>query len=123
MFERMKIEKEEGRGRDEGRRIDGILETTRVLEPLSAAATRVLEPLSAADGVATGAANTTSTTATEAVLHSPGRQHQADTNSQVIRLSERLKQLNSYSSGLNIFTLMFLTWHLVYLGQRVQLSS
>lgn len=123
MFERMKIEKEEGRGRDEGRRIDGILETTRVLEPLSAATTRVLEPLSAADAVVTGAANTTSTTATEAVLHSPGRQHQADTNSQVIRLSERLKQLNSYSSGLNIFTLMFLTWHLVYLGQRVQLSS
>jgi len=35
------------------------------------------------------------------------------------QLSERLSKLNTYSSWLNILTLMSLTWHFVYLGQRL----
>ncbi|KAL1219894.1 Late embryogenesis abundant protein 1 [Cardamine amara subsp. amara] len=35
------------------------------------------------------------------------------------KLSERLSKLNTYSSWLNILTLMSLTWHFVYLGQRL----
>lgn len=35
------------------------------------------------------------------------------------RLSERLSKLNTYSSWLNIMMLMSLTWHFVYLGQRL----
>ncbi|KAL0731627.1 hypothetical protein Bca4012_027721 [Brassica carinata] len=34
-------------------------------------------------------------------------------------LSERLSKLNTYSSWLNIMMLMSLTWHFVYLGQRL----
>ncbi|KFK41626.1 hypothetical protein AALP_AA2G152200 [Arabis alpina] len=34
-------------------------------------------------------------------------------------LSERLSKLNTYSSWLNILTLMSLTWHFVHLGQRL----
>lgn len=32
---------------------------------------------------------------------------------------EKLSKLNTYSSWLNILTLMSLTWHFVYLGQRL----
>ncbi|CAN8239452.1 unnamed protein product [Cochlearia groenlandica] len=35
------------------------------------------------------------------------------------KLSERLSKLNTYSSWLNILTLMSLTWYFVYLGQRL----
>ncbi|KAH0938375.1 hypothetical protein HID58_005836, partial [Brassica napus] len=35
------------------------------------------------------------------------------------KLSERLSKLNTYSSWLNIMMLMSLTWHFVYLGQRL----
>ncbi|KAG7586747.1 hypothetical protein ISN45_Aa02g020170 [Arabidopsis thaliana x Arabidopsis arenosa] len=35
------------------------------------------------------------------------------------QLSERLSKLNTYSSWLNILTLMSLTWHFVYVGQRL----
>ncbi|KAL2538903.1 Late embryogenesis abundant protein (LEA) family protein [Forsythia ovata] len=38
---------------------------------------------------------------------------------QMFTLSEMLKRLNSYSSLLNVLTLMSLTWHLVNLGQRL----
>lgn len=46
------------------------------------------------------------------------------TNEQELRrklekLSERLSKLNTYSSWLNILTLLGLTWHFVYLGQRL----
>ncbi|EOA35140.1 hypothetical protein CARUB_v10020268mg [Capsella rubella] len=64
MFERMKAEKEEGRG---GERTSSEQELRRKLE----------------------------------------------------KLSERLSKLNTYSSWLNILTLMSLTWHFVYLGQRL----
>ncbi|KAF5744227.1 hypothetical protein HS088_TW08G00825 [Tripterygium wilfordii] len=37
----------------------------------------------------------------------------------IVNLNARLKKLNSYSSFVNILTLMNLTWHLVCLGQRL----
>ncbi|KAL3638713.1 hypothetical protein CASFOL_016620 [Castilleja foliolosa] len=43
--------------------------------------------------------------------------------SEMVRLSEKLQKLNSYSSFLNVSTLMSLTWHLVQLGQRVHSSA
>ncbi|XP_076953664.1 uncharacterized protein LOC143627821 [Bidens hawaiensis] len=38
----------------------------------------------------------------------------------VLKLNERLKKLNAYSSALNMFTLVALTWHMAYMGQRLQ---
>ncbi|XP_010521159.1 PREDICTED: uncharacterized protein LOC104800129 isoform X2 [Tarenaya hassleriana] len=64
MFERMKVEKEEGRGADE-----------------------------------------------------------EETRQKLRKLSERLQKLNTYSSWINILTLMSLTWHLVYIGQRLTAAS
>lgn len=91
MFERMKVEKEEGRG---GRDMSGFSrEPTKSVPAGNAAAT------------------TTSTTELEAA------------RSQIVELNERLRKLNSFSSTLNILTLMLLTWHLVYLGQRLHMSS
>ncbi|KAL6515670.1 hypothetical protein OROHE_018704 [Orobanche hederae] len=37
----------------------------------------------------------------------------------MVRLSEKLQRLNSYSSFLNVLTLVSLTWHLVLLGQHL----
>ncbi|XP_057746302.1 uncharacterized protein LOC130965553 [Arachis stenosperma] len=74
MFERMKLEKEEGRGRED----------------------------------MTGEPATTTLGAEQDAFRS-----------KILKLNEKLKKLNSYSSILNILTLMFLTWHLVYLAQRV----
>ncbi|XP_059630945.1 uncharacterized protein LOC132273867 [Cornus florida] len=95
MFEKLKIEKEEGRGR----------EGDSVAEPSS----KVTAPGTdhAAPSV-TGATTTTSS---------------ASKAERLERLNERLKKLNAYSSFLNIVTLMALTWHLVYLGQRLQTAS
>ncbi|KAL2503425.1 late [Abeliophyllum distichum] len=45
----------------------------------------------------------------------------AAARSQMIKLSETLKRLNSYSSFLNVVTLMFLTCHLVYLGHKLNM--
>ncbi|KAI3777340.1 hypothetical protein L1987_47140 [Smallanthus sonchifolius] len=38
----------------------------------------------------------------------------------VLRLNEKLKRLNAYSSTLNLFTLVALMWHMAYMGQRLQ---
>ncbi|KAK1557078.1 hypothetical protein Q3G72_017506 [Acer saccharum] len=84
MFERMKVEKEEGRGRE------GIVpETSRAAE-----------------------------TATTDPQENP---EQEVVRSKLSRLSERLKKLNTYSSILNILTLMSLSLHLVYLGRRLDM--
>ncbi|KAL7599380.1 uncharacterized protein LOC111918470 [Lactuca sativa] len=37
-----------------------------------------------------------------------------------IVVSEKLKKLNTYSSTLNVSTMVVLTWHLAYIGQLVQ---
>ncbi|KAH1219637.1 Transmembrane protein 205 [Glycine max] len=76
MFERIKIEKEEGRGKSED-------VSSRTKEPASTTADQ--------DAVRT----------------------------RIIKLNDKLKKLNSYSSFLNILNLMSLTWHLVYLAQRL----
>uniref|UniRef100_A0A9I9DQN0 TMEM205-like domain-containing protein n=1 Tax=Cucumis melo TaxID=3656 RepID=A0A9I9DQN0_CUCME len=87
MFERLKIEKEEGRGiEDIGRE-----ETVNVIDNSPAI---------------------TSSTPTQIV-------DREVVKSRIVGLNKRLKKLNSYSSLLNLLTLMALTWHLVYLSQRL----
>ncbi|KAJ1388576.1 hypothetical protein SESBI_38992 [Sesbania bispinosa] len=87
MFERMKIEKEEGRGRDD---MSGERNNRTEEHPKKSSAA-------------------TATQGTE----------QDAVRSKIIKLNNRLKKLNSYSSFLNILNLMSLTWHLVYLAQRL----
>ncbi|KAL6512116.1 hypothetical protein OROGR_021713 [Orobanche gracilis] len=41
----------------------------------------------------------------------------------MVRLSEKLQRLNSYSSFLNVMTLVSLTWHLVLVGQRLHMAE
>lgn len=91
MFERLKLEKEEGRG-------------SVGIEPRTDAERQPLtdEP---------------STTTPSQV---PERREHRAVQPQVDRLNktnQRLKRLNSYSSILNIFSLIALSWHLVYLAK------
>ncbi|KAL9295997.1 hypothetical protein ACSQ67_021893 [Phaseolus vulgaris] len=90
MFERIKIEKEEGRGRED------------VTVSGERGRTGVREPQRTPDG--TGPSISTD--------------HDA-VRSRIIKLNDKLKKLNSYSSVLNILNLISLTWHLVYLAQRL----
>ncbi|KAM0063011.1 hypothetical protein Hdeb2414_s0003g00086171 [Helianthus debilis subsp. tardiflorus] len=41
----------------------------------------------------------------------------------VLKMNEKLKRLNAYSSALNLFTLVALTWHMASLGQRLQANT
>lgn len=93
MFERMKVEKEEGKGRE-----SQIGETSRVTETEQGTTTE-----RRAEGPAPVPVN-------------PG---QEELRTKMVKLSGRLKTLNTYSSVLNLITLMSLTWHLVYLGQSL----
>ncbi|KAG5001111.1 hypothetical protein AAZX31_08G234900 [Glycine max] len=77
MLERIKIEKEEGRGRSQD------MMSSRTVDPK--------EPADQEDAL----------------------------RSRIIKLNDKLKKFNSYSSFLNILNLMSLTWHLVYLAQRL----
>ncbi|XP_038996452.1 uncharacterized protein LOC120121044 [Hibiscus syriacus] len=102
MFERMKMEKEEGRGRPdflaEGRR---TTETPSVADPAAKISRKGPLPAPAAAPIGSE----------EEVI-----------KSRMARLNERLKKINTNSSVLNILTLMALTWHLVYLGQRLTVT-
>ncbi|KAL6297342.1 hypothetical protein ACE6H2_005484 [Prunus campanulata] len=93
MFERMKMEKEEGRERvNVSTRVSREAEQqpiTAEVEPTTTVASQVTE-----------------------------RRAQADTD-RLNEMRERLKKLNSYSSLLNVMSLMSLSWHLVYLAQRL----
>ncbi|POO00136.1 late embryogenesis abundant domain-containing protein / LEA domain-containing protein [Trema orientale] len=91
MFERMKVEKEEGRGVEE-------LTTTEQLPTTSAA-----DPAP-------------SRTATEAP------EQEAAIRNRLTTLNGRLKKLNTLSSFVNILCLMFLSWHVYYLAQRLYLT-
>ncbi|KAJ7949679.1 Late embryogenesis abundant protein (LEA) family protein [Quillaja saponaria] len=103
MFESMKMEKEEGRGREDiTTEPRGREESQQTADPTASA--------------------TTSTHETAEPSPSSGAEQNA-ARSPIIRLNDKLKMLNSYSSFLNILNLMSLTWHLVYLGQRLYLSS
>ena len=52
-----------------------------------------------------------------------GRLDKEMVNDQILKLNQRLKKLNTYSSFLNILTLMALKVHLVYLAHRLHMSS
>jgi len=101
MFERMKLEKEEGRGGHSG---------------TPAAPTRVIDTVLTDSA---GPVQTTSTTTSPTAL----RSEQDEAKSKLAKLDDRLKKLNLYSSLLNIGTLTGLTWHLVYLSQRLVASG
>ncbi|XVE55028.1 hypothetical protein DITRI_Ditri03aG0128200 [Diplodiscus trichospermus] len=98
MFERMKMEKEEGRGRD-----DLTSDGSKATAPPS-----VANPAVTKTGEAPSPAAATSE---EEVV-----------KLRMARLNERLKKLNTNSSLVNVLTLMALTWHLVYLGQRLSFT-
>lgn len=93
MFERLKLEKEEGRGR-ENVGTEPITDAER--QPLTD------EP-----------STTTPSQVPERRKHGAG-QPQVD---RLNKTHQRLKRLNSYSAILNIFSLMALSWHLVYLAK------
>lgn len=103
MYERIKVEKEEGRGREE----------------LTAEPSRASEPKPDAEP----AASITTSAPTAAPAEPPlGGAEQEVLRIRIVRLNDRLKKLNIYSSLLNILTLMTLSWHLVYLSQRLHLK-
>ncbi|CAN4104901.1 unnamed protein product [Withania somnifera] len=97
MFERLKLEKEEGRGRQ----ILNVELTSRGVES-------VLDPIGT-----TTTSQTTTTKPSEESMVKP----------QVVKLSQKLKKLNSYSSFLNVLTLMALSHHLVHLTQLLDATS
>ncbi|MQL72763.1 hypothetical protein Taro_005123 [Colocasia esculenta] len=104
MYERMKLEKEEGRGRDMA---DVGVETTRTTTQATATATP-----------ATG----TTRTAAPPHVEEPSAE-EASTKSKMAVLNRKLKSLNNYSSLLNVMTLMGLTWHLVHLARVLQAAG
>ncbi|KAG9444065.1 hypothetical protein H6P81_015405 [Aristolochia fimbriata] len=97
MFERLKLEKEEGRGRDIA---DMVAET--VTTTTTTTVTAVSPP--------TTTFNAPSSTATTVTRE---REAQETAKSRVMKLNRKLKSLNTYSSFLNVLTLMGLSWHLV----------
>ncbi|KDP35105.1 hypothetical protein JCGZ_10947 [Jatropha curcas] len=101
MFDKLKIEKEEGRGRE-----TSTTESNRAEQ----------EPVADASP-ATALGSTATTTGSSAPTKVPENRKEEEIRSRIVRVNERLKKLNSCSSFLNILILMALTWHLVYLGQ------
>ncbi|KAG8378471.1 hypothetical protein BUALT_Bualt08G0140600 [Buddleja alternifolia] len=98
MIARMKKEKEEGRGK-EGHTIEtraGVVDST-------------------AETAGRGTTTATTTTTTTYVA----TPEEMAAKSEIKRLSQTLERLNSYSSSLNVLTLVSLTWHLVHLGQHL----
>ncbi|GAA0158101.1 hypothetical protein Leryth_025876 [Lithospermum erythrorhizon] len=99
LFERLKLEKEEGSA------VTTVATTSKATEsPTTATTTEATETTEATTATPT-APPAASESATEA---GPLK---------IIELSETLKRLHSYSSFLNVLTLMGLTLHLVHLGQ------
>ena len=88
----MKVEKEEGRG-----------EETTEQQPMSEA------PQSTGGEEAEAEA-------------APPEQEAAATRNRVNSLDRRLKKLNTLSSFLNILSLMALSWHVYYLGNRLHFT-
>ncbi|MCE3217013.1 hypothetical protein HAX54_010054 [Datura stramonium] len=104
MRERMKLEKEEGKGKD-------VFD----MEPSISSVDALKDPT----GAKTGKQATHAPLETQQEL-SEGA---ARMRPQVERLSQRLKKLNVISSVLNVLTLMALTYHLVCLSQLVHSCS
>ncbi|XP_058757501.1 uncharacterized protein LOC131630774 isoform X1 [Vicia villosa] len=103
MFERMKMEKEEGRGREDMTTV----ERNRTEEHLSSPDPR------------RSYATTTANVVTEGTESPAQRKDHEVVRAKIMKLNNKLKKLNSYSSFLNILNLMSLTWHLVYLAQNM----
>ncbi|GMP79083.1 hypothetical protein CsSME_00034758 [Camellia sinensis var. sinensis] len=104
MIERMKIEKEEGR-------------VSLNINTSSKAADRVVEP------TVTPPRGADITSTPPSVTRMPERAEQEVVKSRVVVLNARLKKLNTYSSFLNVLTLMVLSWHLVYLSQLLYAAA
>ncbi|TMX03200.1 hypothetical protein EJD97_017719 [Solanum chilense] len=99
MFERLKLEKEEGRGRHIFNvEPSGTMGVESVLDP-------------------------TKTTATKPAERSQEQSAAEVVKPQVVKLSQKLKKLNSYSSFLNVLTLMALTHHHVHLTQLLDAAT
>ncbi|XP_006356548.1 uncharacterized protein [Solanum tuberosum] len=98
MRERMKIEKEEGKGKD-----------VFNVEPSTSSVDAFEDPT----GIKTGKSTTHEPLETQQELS----EETARLKPQVERLSQRLKKFNVISSLLNSLTLMGLSYHLVYLSQ------
>ena len=116
----MKVEKEEGRGRD---MVDDIVDPPVVTVATPTAATTTTVPTAAAtartgtapvDGAGTGGKQAKPATAAADAEMSKSR---------AVTLSRRLKQLNGYSSLCNVLSLMSLTWHLVHLARRLHAGT
>ncbi|KAG6499988.1 hypothetical protein ZIOFF_039802 [Zingiber officinale] len=91
MFQRMKVEKGEGRGRDMADVISSEPAAKSIKEtPVAAAASKVVGG------------------------------EQGGVKSELVQLNGRLRRLNNHSSFLNILTLMSLSWHLVHLARQLQ---
>uniref|UniRef100_A0A0E0LYZ9 TMEM205-like domain-containing protein n=1 Tax=Oryza punctata TaxID=4537 RepID=A0A0E0LYZ9_ORYPU len=107
MFERMKVEKEEGRGRDMADIVDppvvtvaaGNTATTTTTVPTAVPAAR-----NPADGAATGNNNMAAKSSA-----APAPVDAQTSKNRVVRLNQRLKKLNGYSSLCNVLCLMALT--------------
>ena len=120
MFERMKVEKEEGRGRDVADIADPPTVTVSTVATNAARAARA--EAAAAPAPAAAAAARASTPADGAAAKAKAKAAGGDpemSKSRVVRLSRMLKQLNGYSSLCNVLSLMSLTWHLVHLARRL----
>ncbi|KAL0365798.1 UNVERIFIED_CONTAM: Transmembrane protein [Sesamum radiatum] len=109
MFERMKKEKEEGRGRAKEDQATGP--SGRVVESTTT------ETAASRGPVGGGGEAPTTQEATQEKLDDAMAKPEITTKPNEILL--RLRRLNSYSSLLNVVTLMSLTGHLVCLGQRL----
>ncbi|XP_058088409.1 uncharacterized protein LOC131235288 [Magnolia sinica] len=112
MYERLKLEKEEGKGGDI---------SDMVVEPVVTADTTTTTTAGSAGNVGVNATMFTATATATATT--PGRAAQQEVvKLRAVKLSRRLKNLNAYSSFLNIMTLMSLTWHVVHLGKCLHMS-
>ncbi|KAJ8541773.1 hypothetical protein K7X08_002589 [Anisodus acutangulus] len=105
MFERLKLEKEEGRGRTD---IFNV-------EPSGRGVDSVLDP--------TGTKITSHTTTSKVPAEKSPEEVASVVKPQVVRLSQKLKKINTHSSFLNVLTLMALSHHLIHLTQLLDVTS
>ncbi|KAF3336567.1 Transmembrane protein 205 [Carex littledalei] len=110
MFEIMKAEKEEGRGRDISDMVEPVTTATAAtVTGVAASKTTTTTTTAASPAVSFGTAKSTSQT------EKHNEEKGAENNLRRLRIS--LKRWNSYSSLVNVLTLMALTWHLVHLAK------
>ncbi|GAU37956.1 hypothetical protein TSUD_269710 [Trifolium subterraneum] len=120
MFERMKMEKEEGRGREDLATIEH--QNSPDPKKSSTTATTNLEHQNSPDPKKSSTTATTNLVTEGTESHTQRKEHDDAVRTKIMKLNNKLKKLNSYSSFLNILNLMSLTWHLVYLAQNVHYS-